>query len=79
MYPEKSKLYFTLKMIILPAYVKVADVFMDKDYMTSIFDSCKGVSSPSTGGLLLDAVCGSYGAAYCTAERYIFPPCNLTH
>lgn len=41
--------------------------------MTSIYDSCKGVSSPSTGGLLLETVCGSYGATYCSAERYIFP------
>lgn len=45
--------------------------------MTSIYDSCKGVSSPSTGGLLLEAVCGSYGATYCSAERYIFPTHTL--
>lgn len=52
------------------AYVEEISVNMDKNYMTGIYESCEKVSSPSTGGLLLDAVCGEYGSTYCTAERW---------
>lgn len=42
---------------------------IDLDYMEETFKSCQEVSSPSTGGVLLDAVCGEYASAYCTPER----------
>nr|DBA32150.1 TPA: hypothetical protein GDO54_007891 [Pyxicephalus adspersus] len=35
------------------------------------FDSCKNVRLPSTGGFAIAAMCGKYGAEFCSAQRWL--------
>lgn len=46
------------------------DLYVSDRYIRGTFDSCKNVQFPSTGQLSLDLMCGSWGAAKCTADRW---------
>nr|XP_018903038.1 PREDICTED: Niemann-Pick C1 protein-like [Bemisia tabaci] len=46
------------------------DVYMSNTYLNGVFDSCKQVSMPSSGQLVLDFMCGSWGASRCTPHKW---------
>ncbi|XP_062452632.1 NPC1-like intracellular cholesterol transporter 1 [Rhea pennata] len=45
--------------------------FYDQAFAEAAFASCQGVRLPATGGYAIDAMCGSYGAKLCTAQRWL--------
>lgn len=46
------------------------DIYITEKYINGTFNSCKKVSVPSTGNLALDLMCGEYGAADCSGQRW---------
>lgn len=50
-------------------YITAMDIRISKTYMYEAYDSCKQVSYPSTGKLVLDVACGKWASTYCTPER----------
>ncbi|KAJ8952599.1 hypothetical protein NQ318_004146 [Aromia moschata] len=53
-----------------PSYASSVTVNIYASYAEKIFNSCKDVSLPSTGGSVLASACGDYGATWCTPERW---------
>ncbi|XP_046427089.1 NPC intracellular cholesterol transporter 1 isoform X2 [Neodiprion virginianus] len=51
-------------------YVNEIDVYISDRYINSAFNSCKGVSYPSTGELVFDIMCLPWGASKCTPKRW---------
>lgn len=49
--------------------VKVADFYLTRTYAEDTYKSCEHVVFSSTGGPVLDLLCGPYGAGNCTYER----------
>ncbi|NXA56704.1 NPCL1 protein, partial [Nothocercus julius] len=45
--------------------------FYEHDLAEAAFTSCRDVRLPVTGGYAIDAMCGSYGARFCTAQRWL--------
>uniref|UniRef100_A0A8C5WR56 NPC1 like intracellular cholesterol transporter 1 n=1 Tax=Laticauda laticaudata TaxID=8630 RepID=A0A8C5WR56_LATLA len=45
--------------------------FYSQQFAEGIFQSCKGVRMPATGGYVMDAMCGKYGAAACTTQHWL--------
>ncbi|XP_068012661.1 LOW QUALITY PROTEIN: NPC1-like intracellular cholesterol transporter 1 [Melanerpes formicivorus] len=45
--------------------------YYGQDFAEDSFASCQGVRLPATGGYAIDAMCGSYGARLCTAQRWL--------
>ncbi|XP_018569147.1 Niemann-Pick type protein homolog 1B [Anoplophora glabripennis] len=52
------------------AYVTSVTVNVTSSYIEKIYNSCKDVSLPSTGGSVLASACGKYGATWCNTERW---------
>uniref|UniRef100_A0A6J0SLY2 NPC1-like intracellular cholesterol transporter 1 n=1 Tax=Pogona vitticeps TaxID=103695 RepID=A0A6J0SLY2_9SAUR len=40
-------------------------------FADDLFDSCKGVRLPATGGYAISAMCGMYGAALCNSQHWL--------
>uniref|UniRef100_A0A8D0DMG3 NPC1 like intracellular cholesterol transporter 1 n=1 Tax=Salvator merianae TaxID=96440 RepID=A0A8D0DMG3_SALMN len=40
-------------------------------FADKLFDSCKGVRMPATGGYAISAMCGKYGATLCNSQRWL--------
>ncbi|KAJ8964878.1 hypothetical protein NQ314_004560 [Rhamnusium bicolor] len=59
-----------LDIIFILDYASSTTFNMYKSYMHKIYNSCKDVSLPSTGGSVLASACGNYGATWCTPERW---------
>ncbi|XP_044253215.1 NPC intracellular cholesterol transporter 1 homolog 1b-like [Tribolium madens] len=51
-------------------YIEKVQENIDENYIQEVYDSCKNVANPSTSSKLIGLVCGKYGAAYCTPERF---------
>ncbi|XP_049852648.1 NPC intracellular cholesterol transporter 1 homolog 1b-like isoform X2 [Schistocerca gregaria] len=51
-------------------YIDKLIVYLSKDYMEGTFNSCRQVLMPSSGVPALEAMCGSFGAAGCTYDRW---------
>ncbi|XP_056644165.1 NPC intracellular cholesterol transporter 1-like isoform X3 [Diorhabda sublineata] len=51
-------------------YITEIDYYMENSFMESTFNSCKQVSVPSTGGKVLDLMCGDWGSAKCSPLRW---------
>ncbi|KAJ8924000.1 hypothetical protein NQ315_006776 [Exocentrus adspersus] len=51
-------------------YASSVTLNVQESYMKKVYDSCKDVSLPSTGGSVLASACGKYGATWCTPERW---------
>ncbi|KAJ8923333.1 hypothetical protein NQ315_001891 [Exocentrus adspersus] len=51
-------------------YITEIDLYISEDYLQGTYESCKQVAVPSTGQLALDIMCGSWGAAKCSAMRW---------
>lgn len=51
-------------------YITEIDYYMDNSFMENTFNSCKQVSVPSTGGKVLDLMCGDWGSAKCSPLRW---------
>ncbi|KAM9313283.1 NPC1-like intracellular cholesterol transporter 1 [Gastrophryne carolinensis] len=45
--------------------------FFQRQFAERSFDSCKNVRLPATGGFAISAMCGKYGAEFCTAQRWL--------
>ena len=65
LFPELA--YFDLETVKM---VKSLTYYAEKDFANNIFDSCKDVYSPAISGPALGAMCGSWGAEFCTPERF---------
>ncbi|KYB26017.1 NPC intracellular cholesterol transporter 1 homolog 1b isoform X1 [Tribolium castaneum] len=61
---------FTLTLDYKNDYVLKVQENIDENYIQAVYDSCKNVANPSTSSKLIELVCGKYGAAYCTPERF---------
>lgn len=46
------------------------EAFISKTFGEASFQSCKNVRIPATGGFAIATMCGRYGAALCTAQRW---------
>ncbi|XP_073767089.1 NPC1-like intracellular cholesterol transporter 1 isoform X1 [Danio rerio] len=44
--------------------------YISTNFSDASFDSCKNVRIPSTGGFAIATMCGRYGAALCTPQRW---------
>lgn len=51
-------------------FINGIEYYITNKYLQGTYDSCKQVSVPSTGQLAMDIMCGSWGAAKCTAMRW---------
>lgn len=47
------------------------ECYFRRSFAEQSFDSCKNVRLPSTGGYAISAMCGKYGAEFCTAQRWL--------
>uniref|UniRef100_T1IQG2 SSD domain-containing protein n=1 Tax=Strigamia maritima TaxID=126957 RepID=T1IQG2_STRMM len=47
------------------------EYLVSEQYTESFFDSCKDVSNPLMGNKALDMLCGPWGAALCTGDRWL--------
>ncbi|KAM5171859.1 NPC1-like intracellular cholesterol transporter 1 [Mantella aurantiaca] len=45
--------------------------YFRRSFAEQSFDSCKNVRLPSTGGFAISAMCGKYGAEFCSAQRWL--------
>lgn len=45
--------------------------YFKQSFAEQSFDSCKNVRLPSTGGYAIAAMCGKYGAEFCSAQRWL--------
>uniref|UniRef100_A0A8C6X6Y4 NPC1 like intracellular cholesterol transporter 1 n=1 Tax=Naja naja TaxID=35670 RepID=A0A8C6X6Y4_NAJNA len=45
--------------------------FYNQQFAEGVFQSCKGVRMPATGGYVVGAMCGKYGVAACTTQRWL--------
>lgn len=53
------------------AVIKSIDFDMDEAYINGVYDSCKGVIMPSTGGYSIDLACNTQqGANQCTPKKW---------
>lgn len=43
---------------------------MDENYINGVYDSCKNIILPATGGLVLDASCGEFDSKSCSPKRW---------
>ncbi|CAH1236520.1 unnamed protein product [Diabrotica balteata] len=72
--PEHSKFLNVTEKRFDPAtnvtYVNEIDYFMENSFMENVFGSCRQVSVPSTGGKVMDLMCGDWGSSKCTALRW---------
>uniref|UniRef100_A0A0A9X1U0 Niemann-Pick C1 protein n=1 Tax=Lygus hesperus TaxID=30085 RepID=A0A0A9X1U0_LYGHE len=50
--------------------VVAIDVYLANHFIEGAFNSCKGVYMPSAGQLVMDLMCGGYGASRCSALRW---------
>lgn len=47
------------------------DFYMSEEYITEVFESCKGVIMPSTGGIAMDLACNTQpGENMCTPKKW---------
>ncbi|XP_019872017.2 NPC intracellular cholesterol transporter 1 isoform X2 [Aethina tumida] len=51
-------------------YITEIDLYVDEEYLTGTFSSCKSVSVPATGQKALDLMCGPWGSYRCNANRW---------
>ncbi|XP_057666723.1 NPC intracellular cholesterol transporter 1-like isoform X1 [Diorhabda carinulata] len=51
-------------------YITSVNVYMNGSYMQNVYDSCKQVSYPSTGGKVMDLMCGAWGSVRCSAQKW---------
>lgn len=52
-------------------FVEAVDFYMDEEYITGVYDSCKGVIMPSTGGYSIDMACNTQqGANQCSPKKW---------
>ncbi|KAK7603119.1 hypothetical protein V9T40_003118 [Parthenolecanium corni] len=51
------------------SYITDLQIYVSEDYINGTFDSCKQVMMSTTGQLVLDLMCGSWGAEKCTPQR----------
>ncbi|XP_032685045.1 NPC intracellular cholesterol transporter 1 isoform X2 [Odontomachus brunneus] len=51
-------------------YINGVEVYITNRYLEGTFNSCNKVSTPSTGLLALDLMCGDWGASRCTALKW---------
>ncbi|XP_067002483.2 NPC intracellular cholesterol transporter 1 [Anabrus simplex] len=70
--PKQSSFINVTKYDGLPnhEYITAIEVYITNTYMSGTFNSCKGVSVPSTGQLAMDILCGEWGASKCTAQKW---------
>ncbi|CAG9859649.1 unnamed protein product [Phyllotreta striolata] len=51
-------------------YITEMGFFIHNDYMENTYDSCKGISVPSTGGKVMDIMCGQWSSTKCSPLRW---------
>uniref|UniRef100_A0A336LKH8 CSON011471 protein n=1 Tax=Culicoides sonorensis TaxID=179676 RepID=A0A336LKH8_CULSO len=51
-------------------YVTEVNLNISEDYINQTYESCKQVSTPSTGQLALDLMCGEWASLNCNAKRW---------
>lgn len=52
------------------SYINGIRVYTNEEYLNGTFEACKQILMPSTGQLVMDLFCGSWGALKCTAKRW---------
>lgn len=51
-------------------YVKSVQFEISAKFITEVYDSCKHVILPSTGGYAMDMACGLYDSNTCSPQRW---------
>lgn len=70
-YIHNFSLTFRLVWNFAVKIIESLDYYITEEYVGGVFDSCKNVIVPATGGYALDASCGKYGSKACTPERMV--------
>lgn len=52
-------------------YIKSVDFYMSEKHIEGVYESCKGVTVPSSGGFAMDLACPIYGSRLCTAKKWV--------
>lgn len=68
--PNQSRFVFVSNATEDKRCAKSVTYRMDPDYMSKTFDSCKGVTSPSTGGSVMELGCGNENSFTCTDKKW---------
>lgn len=66
---NSNKIRQKFQRFLFSEYIYELSIALSERYATETYDSCKGVSNPSSGGLVLDATCGKYASTYCNYQR----------
>lgn len=51
--------------------VIAVDVYVEGAFANGMYNACKNVNFPSTNQKVMSLYCGSYGAAHCSAQRWL--------
>lgn len=52
-------------------YISQIEVEISENYTKAVYESCRNVIIPATGGLAMDLACGQFNSKTCTAERFL--------
>lgn len=52
------------------SYISAVDLYISNNYTRGTYNSCKSVSMPSSGQLVLDIMCGAWGASECSPTKW---------
>lgn len=58
-------------------YIKEIDFEISREYIEGVFESCRHVILPASGGFAMDMSCGFFDSKTCTAERWVCFDLNL--
>lgn len=53
-------------------YISEISVEITEKYVNEMYESCRHVTVPATGGLAMDMACGKYNSKSCTGKRSAF-------
>uniref|UniRef100_A0A2H8TMY4 Niemann-Pick C1 protein n=1 Tax=Melanaphis sacchari TaxID=742174 RepID=A0A2H8TMY4_9HEMI len=66
--PTQSRFMNVTKLTKTGNSIKELDFYISDSYMQGVYDSCKSVTNPATGGLAMDLLCS--GALHCSAHKW---------
>lgn len=62
---------FEMVVIETVKYVREIDFEISREYTEGVFESCRRVILPASGGFAMNMACGFFDSKTCTAERWV--------
>lgn len=69
--PQSLQNYCSAFWIFAVTVVASVDYYISEAYVDGVFDSCKNVIMPATGGFVIDTSCKPYDSKSCTPKRFV--------